>query len=161
MKLQLHLSLCSHDNKLKDVCSNILHKVSTGILDKTIKALEQEIRTLKTKHINNCNNIKNKTTGENYKPIKKVVAEKVVILELKIKSRQVQKISRNNIQPTTSVCERNRRFKKDVILNKRKEKRKMYRFKKKESIKEIKKMLLIKTQSICPTLYQSKSKSHY
>ena len=126
MKLQLHLSLCSHDNKLKDVCSNILHKVSTGILDKTIKAPEQEIRTLKTKRINNCNNIKNKTTRENYKLIKKVLAEKVVILELKIKSRPVQKISHNSIQPTSSVCARNRRLKKDVILNKRKEKRKRY-----------------------------------
>ena len=138
MKLQLHLSLCSHDKKLKDVCSNILHKVSTGILDKTIKAPEQEIRTLKTKRINNCNNIKNKTTRENcnniknkttrenYKLIKKVLAEKVVILELKIKSRPVQKISHNSIQPTSSVCARNRRLKKDVILNKRKEKRKRY-----------------------------------
>ena len=32
---------------------------------------------------------------------------------------------------------KNRRFKKDVIVNKRKEKRKRYRFKKKQSIKEI------------------------
>ena len=135
------------------ISSKILQKASTVVCDEIIKALEEEIRTVRTKRYNNRNNIKNKTTRENYELIKKIVAEKVVILELKIKSRQVQKISRNNIQPTTSVCERNRRFKKDVILNKRKEKRKMYRFKKKESIKEIKKMLLIKTQSVCPTLY--------
>ena len=80
MKLRYHGSLWNHDNKLKDVCSKILHKASTGICDEIIKALEKEIWTLKTKH-NNSNNIKNKTTRENYKLIKKVVAEKVFILE--------------------------------------------------------------------------------
>ena len=43
MKLRFHLSLCNHDNKLKDVCSKILHKASTGIHDEIIKALEKEI----------------------------------------------------------------------------------------------------------------------
>ena len=42
------------------------------------------------------------------------------------------------MQPTTSVRKRNRRIKKDVIVNKRKEKRKRYRSKKKQSMKEIK-----------------------
>ena len=138
MKLKFHLSLCNHYNKLKDVCSKILRKAPTGIRDEIIKALEKEIRTLKTKRHNNRNNIKNKTTRENYKLIKKLVAEKVVTLEQKVKSRQVRKLSRDNIQPTTSVRKRNRRFKKDVIVNKRKEKRKRYRSKKKQSIKEIK-----------------------
>ena len=138
MKLRFHLSLCNHDSKLKDVCSKILHKASTGIRDEIIKALEKEIRNLRTKRNNNRNNIKNKTTRENYKLIKKLVAEKVVTLEQKVKSRQVRKLSRDNIQPTTSVRKRNRRFKKDVIVNKRKEKRKRYRSKKKQSIKEIK-----------------------
>ena len=85
MKLRFHLSLCNHDNKLKDVCSKILHKTSTGIRDEIIKVLEKQIRTLTTKRNNNRNNIKNKTTRENYKLIKKVVAKKVVILEQKIK----------------------------------------------------------------------------
>ena len=89
MKLRFHLSLCNHDNKLKVVCSKIFHKASTGIRDEIIKALEKEIQTLKTKRNHNCSNIRNKTTRENYKLIKKVVAEKVVILERKIKSRQV------------------------------------------------------------------------
>ena len=102
------------------------------------KALEKEIGTLTTKRNDNRNNIKNKTIRENYKLIKKVLAEKVVTLEQKIKSRQVRKLSRDNIRPTTSVRKRNRRFKKDVIVNKRKEKRKRYRSKKKQSIKEIK-----------------------
>ena len=42
------------------------------------------------------------------------------------------------MQLTTSVRKRNRRFKKDVIVNKRKEKRERYRFKRKQSIKELK-----------------------
>ena len=130
MKLRFHLSLCNHDKKLKDVCSKILHKASTGIRDEIIKALKKEIRALKTKRNHNCSNIKNKTTRENYKLIKKVVAEKVVILERKIKSRQVRKISRDNIQPTRSVRKRHRRFKKNVIVDKIKENRKRYRSKK-------------------------------
>ena len=98
MKLRFHLSLCNHDKKLKDVCSKILHKASTGIRDEIIKALEKEIRILRTK-CNNRNNIKNKTTIENYKLIKKLVAEKVFTLEQKVKSCQVQKLSHDNIQP--------------------------------------------------------------
>ena len=137
-KIRFHLSLCNHDNKFKGVYCKILHKASNGIRDEIIKALEEEIRILRTKCNNNRNNIKNKTTRENYKLIKKLVAEKVVTLEQKVKSRQVRKLSRDNIQPTTSVRKRNRRFKKDVIVNKRKEKRKRYRSKKKQSIKEIK-----------------------
>ena len=91
----MHLSLCNHESKLKDVCSKILRKAPTGIRDEIIKALEKEIRTLKTKHHNNRNNIKNKTTGENYKLIEEVVDEKVVTLEQKIKSHQVRKLSRD------------------------------------------------------------------
>ena len=96
---------------------------------KSLKLLRKKFELLKRNH--NCSNIKNKTTRENYKLIKKVVAEKVVILERKIKARQVRKISRDNIQPTRSVRKRNRRFKKNVIVDKRKEKRKRYRSKKK------------------------------
>ena len=138
VKLRFYLSLCNHDDKFKVVCSKILHKASTGKLDEIIKALEKEIRTLRTKRNNNRNTIKNKTARENYKLIRKIVPEKVVILEQKIKSRQARKISRDNIQPTASVPKRSRRFKKDVIVNKGKEKRKRYRSKKKQSIKEIK-----------------------
>ena len=138
VKLRFYLSLCDHDDKFKVVCSKILHKTSTGILDEIIKTLEKEIRTLRTKCNNNRNTIKNKTTRENYKLIGKIVPEKVVILEQKIKSRQARKISRDNIQPTASVPKRSRRFKKDVIVNKGKEKRKRYRSIIKQSIKEIK-----------------------
>ena len=127
IKLRFHLSLWNHDNKLKEVCSKILNKALTIIRDEIIKTLEKEVRTLRTKCINKLNNINNKTTRENYKLIKNVVAEKVVIFEEKIKSRQVRKINRDNIQPTTSMRKRNRRFKKDIIVSKRKEKRKMYR----------------------------------
>ena len=84
-----------------------------------------------------------------------ISSNKVVTLEQKIKSRQVRKLSCDIIRPTTSFHKRNRRFKKDVIVNKRKEKGKTYRSKKKQSIKE---MLLIKTQS---TVYSPKSKNHY
>ena len=58
MKLRFHLSLCNHDNKRKDVCIKILHKASTGRHDEIIKALEKEIRTLKTKRNHNCSNVK-------------------------------------------------------------------------------------------------------
>ena len=40
------------------------------------------------------------------------------------------------MQPTASVHKENRRFKKDVIVNKRKEKHKRYRSKEKQRIKE-------------------------
>ena len=138
IKLRFYLSLCNHDNKLKDVCYKILHKASTGIPNEIIKALEKEISTLRTKRDNNRSNIKNKTTRESYKLLKKIIAEQVVILEQKIKSRQARKISRDNIQPTASVPKRNTNFKKNVIVNKGKEKRKRYRSTKKKSIKEIK-----------------------
>ena len=65
MKLRFHLSLCNHDNKLKDVCSKIyVINYMQRIRDEIIKALEKEIRTPKTKR--NHDNIKNKTTRENY-----------------------------------------------------------------------------------------------
>ena len=122
IKLRFHLSLCNRDNKLKDICREILHKASTDIRDEIIKALEKEIRTLRTKPNNNRNNIKNETTRENYELVKEVVAEKVSTLEQKRKSRQVRKLSLDNIQHTTSVRKRNRRFKKYVIVNKKKRK---------------------------------------
>ena len=67
MKLRFHLSPRNHHNKIKNVCSKILHKASTCIRDEIIKAVEKEIRTLKTKRNHNRTNIKNKTTRENYK----------------------------------------------------------------------------------------------
>ena len=134
---------------------------STGVRNEIMRALEKEIRPLSAKRNNNRHNIKNKTTRKNYKIIEKVVAEKVVTLEQKIKSCQVRKLSRDNIRPTTSVCKRNRRFKKDVIANKRKEKHKRYRSKKSKVLKKLNIMFLNKTQSVCPTVYYSKSKNHY
>ena len=56
MKLRFHLSAWNHDNKLKDVCCKALHKASIIIRDEIIKALEKEIRTLRTKrNINRTN----------------------------------------------------------------------------------------------------------
>ena len=81
MKLRFHLSVWNHDNKLKDVCCKALHKASIIIRDEIIKALEKEIRTLRAKRNINRINIKNKTTRENYKLIKKVVAEKFIFFE--------------------------------------------------------------------------------
>ena len=80
----------------------IKHQLDDEIRGDIIKALEKEIRTLKTKRNHYRNNIKNKTTRENYKLIKKVVAEKVVILESKIKPRQVWLIRRDKIKPAGS-----------------------------------------------------------
>ena len=42
----------------------------------------------------------------------------MVIVEQKQTSRQVRKMSRDIIQPTTSVRKRNRRFKKNLIVDK-------------------------------------------
>ena len=103
---------------------------------KSLKLLKKKLE-LRTKRNNNCNNIKNKTTRENYKHIKKVVAEKVVILEQKIKSHQIQKISHDK-HTTYYISLKKRWFKNNVIVNKRKEKRERYRSKKKQTIKEIK-----------------------
>ena len=56
MKLRFHLSVWNHDNKFKDVCCKALHKASIIIRDEIIKALEKEIRTLRTKrNINRTN----------------------------------------------------------------------------------------------------------
>ena len=118
MELRFHQSLCNPKNKLKDVCSKILHKASNAIRDEIIKALQKEIQSLKTKRNHNRNNAKNKIIRENYKLIKKVVAEKVVILGRKQTSRQVRKMSRDIIQPTTSVRKRKRRLKKNLIVDK-------------------------------------------
>ena len=103
---------------------------------KSVKLLKKKLE-LRTKRNNNCNNIKNKTTRENYKHIKKVVAEKVVILEQKIKSHQIRKISHDK-HTTYYISLKKRWFKNNVIVNKRKEKRERYRSKKKQTIKEIK-----------------------
>ena len=46
MKLRFHLSLCNHDNKLKDVCSKILHKASTGIYDESLKLLRKKLELI-------------------------------------------------------------------------------------------------------------------
>ena len=89
------------------------------------------------------------------------MAEKVVTLEQKIKSRQVQKLSRDNIRPTASVRKRNRRFKKDVIVKRGKKNVKGIALRKNKVLKKLNKMLLIKTQSISPTVYSPKSKNHY
>ena len=103
---------------------------------KSLKLLRKKLE-LRTKRNNNCNNIKNKTTRENYKHIKKVVAEKVVILEQKIKSHQIRKISHDK-HTTYYISLKKRWFKKDVIVNKRKEKHERYRSKKKQTIRELK-----------------------
>ena len=103
---------------------------------KSLKLLKKKLE-LRTKRNNNCNNIKNKTTRENYKHIKKVVAEKVVILEQKIKSHHIRKISHDK-HTTYYISLKKRWFKNNVIVNKRKEKRERYRSKKKQTIKEIK-----------------------
>ena len=118
MELRFHQSLCNPKSKLKDVCSKMLHKASNAIRDEIIKALEKEIQSLKTKRNHNRNNVNNKIIRENYKLIKKVVAEKVVILGRKQTSRQVRKMSRDIIQPATSVRKRKRRFNKNLIVDK-------------------------------------------
>ena len=138
MKLRFNLSLCNHNDKLKDACNNILNHASAGIRDVIIKALDKEVNTLKLIRNQTRRNIKTKTSRENHKLINKSVAEKIAILEVNIKFRHTRKQEREHIQPNIVARKRNRRFKKEIIMNKRKEKQKRYRSKKKEKLKLIK-----------------------
>ena len=98
MKLKFNLSLCNSNIQLKNECNKILDTASFGIRDKIIKALNKEITSLKRKRTENHISIKNKTTKENYKLIKKAVTQKVVILERNIKSRHNRKTAVYNMQ---------------------------------------------------------------
>ena len=137
MKLKFNLSLCNWNIQLKNECNKILDTASFRTRDKIIKALNKEITSLKRKRSENHTRIKNNTTKENYKVIKKTVAQKVVILEHKIKSRHSRKKGRGHIQHVTAPQKRNRRFKRNIAIDKRKEKRKRYKARKKDDIKEI------------------------
>ena len=137
MKLKFNISLCNRNIQLKSGWNKILDTASFRIRDKTTKALKKEITSLKRKRCENHTSIKNNTTKENDKLIKKTVAQKVVILEHKIKSRQSRKKERDHIQHATAPQKRNRRFKRNIAIDKRKEKRKRYKARKKNDIKEI------------------------
>ena len=93
---------------MKNECNKILDPASFRIRDKITKALNKEITSLKRKRSENHTSIKNNTTKENYKLIKKTVAQTVVILEHKIKSRQSRKKERDHIQHATAPQKRNR-----------------------------------------------------
>ena len=135
MKLKFNLSLCNRNIQLKNECNKILDTASFTIRDKIPKALNKEITSLKRTRSENHTSIKNNTTKENYKLIKKTVAQKVVILEHKIKSRDSRKKQRDHIQHATAPQKRNRRFKRNIAIDKRKEKRKRYKARKKDDIK--------------------------
>ena len=130
MKLKFNLSLCKHKLQLKNECNKSLDTASFRIRDKIMKALNNEIKSLKRKRSENHTSIKNKTTWENYKLIKKILAQKVVILERNIKSQ-------DHIQHKIATQKRNRRFKRNIAVDKRKEKRKRYKARKKDNITEI------------------------
>ena len=129
MKLKFNLSLCKHKLQLKNECNKSLDTASFRIRDKIMKALNNEIKSLKRKRSENHTSIKNKTTWENYKLIKKILAQKVVILERNIKSQ-------DHIQHKIATQKRNRRFKRNIAVDKRKEKRKRYKARKKDNITE-------------------------
>ena len=135
MKLKFNLSLCNRNIQLKNECNKILDTASFTIRDKIPKALNKEITSLKRTRSENHTSIKNNTTKENYKLIKKTVAQKVVILEHKIKSRDSRKKQRDHIQHATAPQKRNRRFKRNIAIDKRKQKRKRYKARKKDDIK--------------------------
>ena len=130
MKLKFNLSLCKHKLQLKNECNKSLDTASFRIRDKIMKALNNEIKSLKRKRSENHTSIKNKTTWENYKLIQKILAQKVVILERNIKSQ-------DHIQHKIATQKRNRRFKRNIAVDKRKEKRKRYKARKKDNITEI------------------------
>ena len=122
---------------MKNECKKILDTASFRIRDKIIKTLNNEITSLIRKRSENHTSIKNKTTKENYKLLKKTVAQKVVILGRNIKSWPSRKRQRDQIQHTTASKKRNRRFNRNIAVDKRKEKRKRYKARKKDNINEI------------------------
>ena len=62
---------------------------------------------------------------------------------------------------TTALQKRNRRFKRNIAVDKRNEKRKRYKARKKDIIKEIMQMLQIKMRLTCLMLYYLKTKKLY
>ena len=89
--------------------------------DKILKALNKETTSFKRKRSENHTSIKNKTTKENYKLIKKTVAQKDVIFERNIKSRTSRKKERGHKKQTTAPQKGNRRFNRNIAVDKRKE----------------------------------------
>ena len=71
MKLKFNVSLCYCNIQLKNECNKILDTASFRIRDKITKALNKEITPLKRKPSKNHTSIKDNTTKENYKLIKK------------------------------------------------------------------------------------------
>ena len=100
MKLKFNISLCNRKIQLKNEWNKILDTASFRTRDKITKALKKEITSRKRKRCENHTSIKNNTTKENDKLIKKTVAQKVVILEHKIKSRHSRK--KDHIQHATA-----------------------------------------------------------
>ena len=71
MKLKFNLSLSNRNIQLKNECNKILDTASFKTRDKITEALNKGITSLKRKHSENHTSIKDKTTKENYKLIKK------------------------------------------------------------------------------------------
>ena len=70
------------------------------------------ISTLKTKYNQSCTNLKNKTT--------KRVGGNIVVLERYTKSWHIRQSNCDHVQTTIVARKRNRSFKRNIILNKRK-----------------------------------------
>ena len=91
MKLKFNLLLCNRNIQLKNECNKILDTASFRIRDKITKVLNKEMTYLKRKQSKNHSSSKNNTTKENYRLIKKTVAQKVVILEHKNHDTAIKK----------------------------------------------------------------------
>ena len=74
------------------------------------------ISTLKTKYNQSCTNLKNKTTKENYRLIKKRVGGNIVVLECYTKSWHIRQSNCDHVQ-TTIV---GRSFKRNTVLSEKK-----------------------------------------
>ena len=68
---------------------------------------------------------------------KKTVLQKDVIFEGNIKSRDSRKKERDHIQHTTAPQKRSSRFKRNIAVDKTKEKHKRYKARKKDNVNEI------------------------
>ena len=129
--------------------------------DKILKALNKEITSFKRKRSENHTSIKNKTTKENYKLIKKTVAQKDVIFERNIKSRTSRKKERGHKKQTTAPQKGNRRFNRNIAVDKRKENINNTKLERKTTSKKLSRILQIKMRLICLMLYYLKTKKLY
>ena len=171
--LKFNLALCTDNNVLREQCNNILFNAPAQIRNKIIKALGQEINSLKKERKSLLNNNKASTNHQEIETIKRNIYNIKYSIKRKTVQKQNRKHRRDNISNKDNIGKRkkNRRFNRDLLTQKRKiknKRRKENYLKKISEIKanaadqnainlstttltEAKKSLLMKSPSFVPT----------